>query len=107
MVVRQARLGGGGLYIEGAYAFVEIRDVSGTLADSAQTDRYHLAQELLRTDLPAGDYVLRTYVRPCEAACPLMDPPTDICEVTFTAEPVRTTQFTINRSIGACTVEVG
>ena len=44
VVVRQEALGGRGFYIEGAYAFVEIKSADGSLAAAAQTDRYHLAQ---------------------------------------------------------------
>lgn len=106
VVIRQEALGGRGFYIEGAYAFVEIKSADGSLAAAAQTDRYHLAQELLRTELRSGDYTLLTYVRPCEAACPLMDPPTDRCEATFTAPPAGLIVMTIRRSIGqACSVD--
>jgi hypothetical protein len=107
VVVLQAELGGRGFYTEGAYAFVEIRTAGGLLVSSVQTDRYHLAQELLRTHLASGEYALLTYVRPCEAACPAMDAPTDQCETTFNAGAAGSIVITVRRSVGqACSLEL-
>lgn len=107
VVVLQAELGGRGFYTEGAYAFVEIRTADGLLVASVQTNRYRLAQELLRTQLEAGEYVLLTYVRPCEAACPAVDAPTDQCDTAFSAGAAGSIVITVRRYLGqACSLEL-
>jgi hypothetical protein len=103
LVVRQ-RLSpsNAGFYTEGAFAFVEIRDAAGTLVGEAQTSDWVSDIELLRTDLAAGQYQLRSYVRPCEAACPYLDPPTDECTANLTLEGGRTVEVLIERAVGMC-----
>lgn len=73
---------------------------------AAQTPNYHLDLEILRADVEAGDYVLRSYVRPCEAACPLMDPPTDECTLALSLEAGGTVEVHVERLIGRCAATV-
>lgn len=89
-----------GLYTEGAYAFVEIRSADGSLVASAETDQYHIAGDLLRAELATGSYELFSYVRPCEAACPLLDGPTDECRQTFEVRSGRDIVIVIRRAVG-------
>lgn len=106
VVVRQEALTGSGFYTEGGYAFVEIRAADGALISSAQTDRYHLAQDLIRIQLSLGTYSVVSFVRPCEAACPAMDLPTDSCEGAIDVED-SALLVTIARAIGRpCAVNI-
>ena len=89
-----------GVFTEGAVAFVEVYDAAGTLVANARNGDYLGAIELLRTDLPAGRYELRTYVRPCSAACPGMDPPTDECRLEVVIEPDGEVTAQVVRSVG-------
>lgn len=105
IVVRQSAFAGNGFYTEGAEAFIEIYGFDGTLAASARTSEYRLDKELLRTELQAGNYVARSYVRPCQAACPALDAPTASCELSFAAQPGRTVELKITRSIRGCSID--
>ena len=80
LVVEQSAIVGG-FYTEGAFAYVEVSDLEGTELASVKDAEYGVAKELARVELPAGRYVIGTYVRPCEAACPVLDAPTDGCEL--------------------------
>lgn len=99
-MIRQ-RSAGSGLYTEGAVAFVEIRDTGGALVDELQTPDYLSAAELLRLQLAPGRYEVRSCVRPCEAACPAMDTPTDACTISLAVEPAKTVAVMIERRVGA------
>ena len=97
----------GALYIEGAQAFVELSTLDGVLVAAADTPRYVDELELLEESLPPGEYLLVSYVRPCEGACPRMDPPTDQCQAQFFTQPGAATVLTIRRTVGRpCTIEV-
>jgi len=105
LVVRQRKVDSG-LYTEGAVAYLEIRDGAGIVVAEVETADYHKDLELLRTPLPAGVYSLRTYVRPCEAACPAMDAPTDECRLELTITDRDTVDVLIERRIGRCAASV-
>lgn len=105
LAVRQRKVDSG-LYTEGAIAFVEVRDDAGSVVTRAETADYHRDLELLRTTLPAGAYSLRTYVRPCEAACPAMDAPTDECRLELTIAGGGIVGVLIERRIGRCAASI-
>ena len=70
------------LGIEGAVAFVRAHAPDGTpVVDRAVS----LDGETIR--IPAGDYVLVAYYRPCDMNCGLLDPPNDFCTVEGVLEP--------------------
>ena len=70
------------LGIEGAVAFVRAHAPDGTpVVDRAVS----LDGETIR--IPAGDYVLVAYYRPCDRNCGLLDPPKDFCTVEGVLEP--------------------
>lgn len=98
LVVRQRKTDSG-LYTEGAVAFLEIRDEAGQLVNATETPNYHLDAELLRADLPPGRYTIGSHVRPCEAACPAMDPPTDGCSLELAIEPGATVHVLVERRV--------
>jgi hypothetical protein len=63
----------GGLYVEGSVSFVKVTDADGVVVEQRlQHDRF-------RHDLPAGDYTVTSYQRPCDGNCGYLDPPTDRC----------------------------
>lgn len=97
--MQQSRIGGG-FYIEGAFAYVEVTDANGEQVARVEDAEYQLAKEIARVQLPAGRYVLRTYVRPCEAACPALDGPTDGCELTVDVIAAGTVDVRVERRVG-------
>lgn len=99
VVVRQRQIDVG-FYTEGAVAYVEIYGSEGELVRTAETPDYHLDVEILRTALVAGRYELRTYVRPCAAACPAMDAPTDACSVELNVAATNVITVSIGRRVG-------
>ena len=106
LVVRQSRIAGG-FYIEGAFAYVEVSDESGRPVARVEDPEYHLAKELARVELPVGGYVVGTYVRPCEAACPALDGPTDRCQLTVDVVAGEVVAVHVERSVGrACRASV-
>jgi D-alanyl-D-alanine dipeptidase len=63
-----------GTYIEGAVSYVRIRDAGGrVLLDSQYAGRR------LRHALPEGRYGVRSFQRPCDPNCSVLDAPTDSC----------------------------
>lgn len=97
----------GGLYTEGAFAYVEVTDLTGKEIASAEDADYGLAKEIARLELPAGRYVIGTYVRPCEAACPILDAPTDGCELAVDIVAGETLEARVERWVGrACEVSL-
>lgn len=99
LVVQQARIDGG-FYIEGAFAYVEVTNESGIQIERFEDPEYHLAKEIARVMLPAGGYTVVTYVRPCEAACPLLNGPRDRCEVRVDLTPGGTVEVRVQRQVG-------
>lgn len=75
-------------------------DESGTRVARVEDPGYHLAKELARVELPAGRYVIRSYVRPCEAACPALDGPTDSCEVAVDIVAAGSVEVRVDRRPG-------
>ena len=97
----------GGFYIEGAFAYVEVTDGSGRQVARVEDPDYHLAKELARVELPAGGYVVGTYVRPCAAACPAVDGPADGCELSVDVAAAGIVIVRVERHIGRpCVVSV-
>ena len=90
----------GGFYIEGAFAYVEVTDENGAEVERFEDPEYHLAKEIARVTLPAGRYEVATYVRPCEAACPRLDGPTDRCELTVDLAAAGTVEVLVQRQVG-------
>lgn len=106
LVVSQTKVGDG-FYIEGAVAFIEVRDEEGSIVAQTQTNDYHLSLVVLRAVLPSGAYTLTSYLRPCAAACPHMDPPTDACVADVAITSDTAVAVLIERRIGQpCTVIV-
>lgn len=98
LVVQQSRIGG--FYIEGAFAYVEVTNESGASVARVEDPDYHLAKELARIELPAGRYVIRSYVRPCAMACPALDGPTDGCELTVDVIAAGSVEVRVERRPG-------
>jgi hypothetical protein len=74
-------------YTEGTESVALIEAPSDALAAEARV-RYPSHREVILSkplrSLPQGaHYILRSYQRPCEAACPRTDPPTDRCSAEF------------------------
>jgi hypothetical protein len=91
-------------YTEGSVSFVRVRDSGGDLVLSRRVR--HRPRFRLRRRLAAGEYVVRSYQRPCDGNCSTLDPPTDRCarrvrvltdgltEVSVTVRPGRGCQMT-------------
>lgn len=99
LIVQQSSIVGG-LYTEGAVAYVEVSDLDGTQVASVEDPEYRVAKELMRVDLSPGRYVIGTYVRPCEAACPILDAPTDGCELPVDLVAGATIEVRVERRVG-------
>jgi hypothetical protein len=74
-------------YTEGTESVALIEAPSDALAGKARV-RYPRHREIILSkplrSLPVGaTYILRSYQQPCEAACPMTDPPTDRCSAEF------------------------
>ena len=61
-----------GFYAEGAYYYAVLRRGSVSVVR-----RFSGTRMTLR--MPAGRYVVRSYARPCDGNCGLLDPPMDGC----------------------------
>jgi hypothetical protein len=90
----------GGFYAEGAFAYVEVSDLTGVEMASVEETEYGRAKQIARVELPAGRYVIGTYVRPCEAACPVLDGPTDGCELAVDIVAGETVEARVERRVG-------
>ncbi|HEY1273684.1 MAG TPA: M15 family metallopeptidase [Thermoleophilaceae bacterium] len=66
----------GGLYIEGSYSYMRLRNARGRVVVERE---FRGAPVRLRRRLPPGRYRLRSWQRPCDGNCSLLDPPTDVC----------------------------
>jgi hypothetical protein len=75
--VRQLLDMSGGLYVEGSLGYVRVVDKSGSTVLEKQLDP---EKPTLSRDLPAGEYVLQSWQRPCDGNCGYLDPPTDRCD---------------------------
>jgi hypothetical protein len=78
LTIRSHVAPGGPVYIEGALPQVVVRQSDGSVA------AWHRAQPLVTdefplSDLEPGDYVLHAGLRPCDANCDNLDPPTNTC----------------------------
>jgi len=104
LIVTQAFVGEG-FYTEGAYAYVELFDASGALLQRAETTEYRLEQELARFTVAAGRYDVRSYVRSCEAACPLLDAPTAACTATIDLKHADEVAVRIERTLRSCEMQ--
>jgi len=67
----------GGLYVEGSLGYVRLENADGAKVFEEQLDP---DKPTLTREVPAGDYVLRSWQRPCEGNCNYLDPPTDECQ---------------------------
>ena len=67
----------GGLYVEGSLGYVRLEDADGgkVFEEQLDPDRPESTH-----DVPAGDYVLKSWQRPCDGNCGYLDPPTDECQ---------------------------
>jgi hypothetical protein len=63
-------------YDEGAIAFVELRDAAGGLVGHAHAPngRLHFLQQV-----QPGTYHVRTFLRPCDGSCSVLDAATEEC----------------------------
>jgi len=104
---------GGGLYDEGAFSYVRLRQVGGRLVSAKEFRDLRLTRPLLRLEISAGDYSLESYQRPCDAACPAwgsgtLDLPVDRCAATFNVMPgERVIAAVVLRPGAGCSIEFG
>ncbi len=77
LVIRTKIVTTGGVYIEGALTYVSVSDRHGRVLITKRVDK--------RVVLPlgSGHYRLRSWVRPCDGNCSVLDPPTDRCGRAF------------------------
>lgn len=99
-------------YIEGSVSYVRLATVDGQAVAENEFGAGPLIQPALEvTALPAGRYVLESWQRPCEAACPPqgdLDPETDRCEAELDVEAEERLEALIEVTPGqGCTITVG
>jgi hypothetical protein len=74
LVLEHEHVEGGTMYIEGFLQFVELHGRETEVRRRFERDRLELT-------VPAGDYTLVSYSRPCSAHCEnSLDPPRSYCE---------------------------
>lgn len=74
----------GALYIEGSLGYLRLVDAGGSTVFEKRLDPEKLA---VSREVPAGEYVLQSWQRPCDGNCGYLDPPTDRCDATLTLAP--------------------
>jgi hypothetical protein len=101
-----------GMYVEGAYSYVRVEDLSGKqlverrLGDQRQLDEVTLVSTTT-LNLDPGTYRLFSYQRPCSGNCGYLDPPTDRCSQRITVEPGTPLAVTVSVAPAeGCTIEV-
>jgi hypothetical protein len=103
-----------GMYVEGAYSYVRVEDLSGKklverrLGDQRSIDEVTLVSTTT-LNLDPGTYRLLSFQRPCEAICggDSLDPPTDRCSQRITVEPGSPLAVTVSVAPAeGCTIEV-
>jgi hypothetical protein len=68
----------GSFYTEGAVSFVEVRDAAGEIVGRARSKH---ARVFFRRQLTAGEYDVRTFLRPCDGSCKALDAPREECRL--------------------------
>lgn len=101
LIIRQ-RFSESGFYTEGAFAYVELFEADGRVVQRWETMDYHLDRELVHVTVARGRYDLRSYVRPCEAACPALDGPMAACNVIINLGAGETVTIEIDRRLRTC-----
>ena len=76
-VILRVQYDGPMFYVEGAIPVVEVLDPSGDIITSASGRGGSRAA--LREPLTPGDYLVRTFLRPCGGDCGSLGEPTDVC----------------------------
>lgn len=99
-------------YIEGSLSNVRLQTSDGQVVAENEFGAGPLIQPALKvTALPTGSYVLESWQRPCEAACPPqggLDPETDRCEAELDVAAEERLEVLIEVTPGeGCTITVG
>lgn len=105
LIVRQAFVGEG-FFTEGAHAYVELLDSTGRLVDQAEATEYRIEYDLAAFTVEAGEYELRSYVRPCDGSCEVLDAPTAACADTIDLQAGSEVRIRIERTLRSCTVKL-
>jgi len=107
LVVEQRLVPGSRMPTEGSFGFYELEG-TGELpvaSGSIPTTRRGL---FVDRRVPAGDYALVSYQRPCEADCGRLGPPVDRCEEPITVEAGARLDVTVRVSHGEpCEIAAG
>ncbi|HXJ65582.1 MAG TPA: hypothetical protein VNN79_17640 [Actinomycetota bacterium] len=91
----------GDIYFEGSVSFLRLSSPDGIVFNA------RFRHDRLRRIVPAGDYAIRSYQRPCDGNCGLLDAPADICEQSVTIAPGQTTKVHVVIKIGSgCTFDL-
>jgi hypothetical protein len=99
LLVGQTVNPGGGMPIEGAYSYVRVEDRSGgkVAERRVQSDRN------VEIPLDPGSYELVSYQRTCDGNCGTLDPASDSCSESFTADGTVTARVRVTYGAG-CTI---
>lgn len=89
LVIRTKIVTSGGLYVEGALTYASVSDRHGRVLVTKRIDK---RVTLL---LGTGPFRVRSWVRPCDGNCSVLDPPTDRCGRAFRLAPGRKLVATI------------
>ena len=88
--------------IEGSLAFVRATSSTGEVLFDARVDP---DQERV-IQLPAGEYSLEAYYRPCDGNCTLLDPAGDICQIDAQLADGSRNQLTVRPESPSCQIAV-
>jgi len=85
-------------YMEGYVRFLRIESAGRTVFDGRWDDGGPF-----RRTLPAGDYRVTRYLRPCDGNCSLLDPPSERCSLRITVAGHGETQVrAMPKTLGTC-----
>jgi hypothetical protein len=102
--VRQVLDPSGPLYIEGSLGYVRLEDAGGLRVFEKQLDPEKPA---LSQAVPAGEYVLKSWQRPCNGNCGYLSPPSDRCQSQLSLPAGGAVRATITLKPGSgCAIEV-
>lgn len=92
-------------YFEGEVSFVQVRDAFGEVVGGTRSIR---TRTFFRQQLTPGVYDVRTFLRPCDGSCQVLDAPQDECRFRVEMLPDGSDRFVVVTEVvalsGECSV---
>jgi hypothetical protein len=93
----------GGLYVEGAYAYVRLERDGESVTEVRLSDA-RIPRATIQ--VAPGSYRLVSFQRPCDGNCSRLDPPTDVCSRALEVEPDAQLRAIVRLTPGkGCTID--